>query len=293
MPQEIPALQKTTTRHENEYLPSDTYSDLNMDHSELVDFSGANSTFINCSFKYAFFERTYFRKATFKGCDFTGARFNNSNFRSAEFIDNCKFEYASFHRTLIPSEQMAKNLPGWINLRSELCMSLRSNYDGLGDHDSSRLFFALEMAADSKHKKEAASATEAYYTKPEFSSKYPARLDYRLASLRHEFSAYTWGHGLKPGRLVAWIALILLIITGLVATIPQEIGASPYDDSVAQMIGTIGSCAFYVSTTFLGLSFTMEPTTARAQFLTIVVGFLGLLSLGLIIASMYRTLSRW
>lgn len=273
-------------------LPSSEYRSQDFRHAVFANSGCVDASFEACDFSYATFDRAYFNNCTFTRCKFIGARFITSNLHQVTFTDNCRFEYAYFTTTRVPAPQMASSLPGWSNVKHELCQILKANYESIGDREAANEFFALQMQAEKEHKLKAVRRNDSYYSKPKYDSKWPGRLDYRLSYGAHWLSDALWGHGLKPGRLVLLIIALLAILTILIAISPQSIRGVTYDGSVNTLLAGIGQAAFFVSTTFLGLTYELRPATTWACVITIFIGALGYLALGLFVAAIYRRLAR-
>lgn len=283
---------KGVTTLSDSVLPPGEYSDLELDHFRFTNFSGAECHFKHCSFRYCIFEDSYFRKATFSDCNFTGARFIRSNLRKVKFTENCTLNYAFFTQTWVDPDQLVPSLPTWINVREQLCRTLRANFAELGDDDTALRFLELELAAAGKHKKATVTRDGQYYTKSEFDSNVPLRMDFRWKWWAHRLGEFTWGHGLRPERLLIFITLALLVVVVLLSMIPASIGATVPDGTVSMLLRSVGDVSFFVGSTFLGLTYTMEPTTCFSRILTVVTAALGYLALGMVVASAYRRLAR-
>ena len=128
------------------------------------DANGKGTTFFNCDFSYCFFEDAYFHEAKFENCKFIGAKIKSSNLRNSTFI-GCEFIFTTFTETILPINEVLKNLPTWPNVRSELLQNLRINAAETGDTKNIPLIIKEEIKSDKEHWRLARKRPDSYYTK--------------------------------------------------------------------------------------------------------------------------------
>ena len=118
--------------------------------------------FERVNFNYSTFDAAYLRKCVFDSCTFVGCRFVGSNLHSSTFT-GCKFDYATFERTLVDFDEIVNNAPSVENLQLRFARTLRTNFQSLGDAVAVNKAIALELKATEIHLKKSWFSNEAYY----------------------------------------------------------------------------------------------------------------------------------
>jgi hypothetical protein len=179
------------------------------DNHLFVRLSAKGKTFTNVDFRYTTFDACYFRDAKFDSCDFTGCRFVATNLHGAKFL-GCRFEYASFERTLVDPAILDTECPSLENLRIRFARSLRMNYQQLGDAVAVNKAMKVELEATETHLFKSWASEEEYYRR-----KYVGLLwwsaVYRWALFR--LGDFVWGNGESALRLLRFVLLILICMT--------------------------------------------------------------------------------
>ena len=130
---------------------------------------------------------------------------------SAKF-SGCKFDYATFERTLVDESILDVGCPGAENLRMRFARSLRMNYQQIGDATAANKAVKTELEATGTHLLKAWRSKESYHRK-----KY-AGID-RVAMFANwtVFKALDmiWGNGESLLKLCRFMGAILLFIMTL------------------------------------------------------------------------------
>lgn len=289
-PADLPAgTRKGGKRYVDAYLDSDRpYTDLDFSNCTFSNTGCLSGVFERCDFSYTVFDRSYFRGCTFRDCKFVGARLLHSNFRKIKIEGNTHFDYAYFHQTLIGADTMARCLPGTSNVKRLYCLSLRANYESLADFQAADRFLRLQLEATSEHLQKKQAGAEGYY-RNHYKKGGPLRIRYKLHYAAHIASRYFWGHGLSPRNLSFWFGLFYVALVGLVFGNLQKFSMTA---EPATILAQLRDSAFFVAITLLGLSYDIKPVTTGAQVLTIGIGAIGYGGLALIIAMLFRRISR-
>jgi hypothetical protein len=164
--------------------------------------------FKKVDFRYSVFEGSYLRDCTFDSCDFTGCRFAGTSFHGSSFVD-CKFDYATFERTLITSEILENCCPPYENVKLRFARTLRVNFQQLGDAESVNRAILIELAAAREHLSKAWGSNESYYRK-----KYRGLLRLRAFAswLMFVILDTVWGNGESAWRLGRSAMAVLVVI---------------------------------------------------------------------------------
>lgn len=165
--------------------------------------------FTNVDFKYTFFENCYLRNCTFDSCDFTGCRFTNTQLPNVTFL-GCRFDYATFDKTLIGSEVLDTGCPGHDNLKLRFARSLRTNFQQLGDAEAANKAMLVELSATESHLKKAWRSNESYYR-----SHHPGAIYRTIAFLKwtkFRILDFIWGNGESPLRLARFVLVVLMLM---------------------------------------------------------------------------------
>jgi hypothetical protein len=181
----------------------------NFSNIAFVRLVAKGKTFTRVDFRYTLFDACYLRDCRFDSCDFTGCRFVNTSLQGSKFA-GCKFDYASFERTLIDANVLDTECPGHENLKSRFARSLRVNFQQLGDAVGANKAMKVELSATSIHLQKAAWSNERYY-----------RLHYRgwqrlrIAAEWFEFRTldFIWGNGESIWRLLRFVLIVLGLMT--------------------------------------------------------------------------------
>ena len=165
--------------------------------------------FANVDFKYSFFETCYLRDCQFDSCDFTGCRFLATNLHGSSFL-GCKFDYASFERTLVDNDILDSGCPGHENLKMRFARGLRMNYQLLGDAVSANKAMGVELQASEVHLYKAWHSNESYYRK-----KYA---EWKRAKAFFEWVKFkaldlVWGNGESTYKLIRATLAALIVIS--------------------------------------------------------------------------------
>lgn len=224
-------------------------------HSHFLFAKGNKVRFTNCDFRFCYFSDGYFHEAEFKNCRFVGCKFRDCNLRSAK-ISGCDFSYATFRNTLVPSDQMMRNLPERPNVRQELCCDLRVNASSLGNEADIRRYIDAEMKAQSA-KLGAQRRLESVYYRDRFGS-FTSRIRVYAKSLVHWIDLKIWGHGEKPvnAALSGVIALLLLGGAHYIVHFPG------WPESLALHVDTLKDAILSVLGMALGVSPERVPLSA-------------------------------
>lgn len=239
------------------------------------------------SLEQSIFEGCYFRRAKLTNVSFVGSSFNNCNFEGAE-IRSCDFKYARFHRCLMPADEIISNMPTEPNLRRELARELRANAISVGRTDDADKFLLQEINADIGYHKEIVKSETTY-----FREKHGSLLD-RFGSLvrliRLWIGTKVWGNGTKLGNLIRTVILTLAISTILNLVLDaQYIQANEVSPERLSWVDAIYvSVSSMVSISNLGY----VPISAWARILSLLNSVMGLVFLGLFVATVYRRISR-
>lgn len=140
------------------------------------------------------------------------------------WFENCNFEYSDFQGTIIPNEEILKNLPTYPNTRRNLLQSLRKNAVSVGDYESEKQIVIKEIDAKKEHLRAARKLETSYYKTKYGGFKNQVFVYSKSVGLWLENSI--WGHGEKlirfPVFLLIWSAILALIHTGSIDRISSE-----------------------------------------------------------------------
>ncbi len=163
-------------------------------------------SFKDVDFRYTIFDTCYFRKCKFVSCDFVGCRFVGTSMVGSLFC-GCKFDYTFFERTLIDSSILDVGCPGFDNVKLRFARALRSNYQSLGDLESVKKAFKVELAATESHLYKAWKSGESYYRE-----KYKGwtRIAVFFRWLKFKVFDFIWGNGESARKLAGTVFLICL-----------------------------------------------------------------------------------
>ena len=177
-----------------------------LNNRQFVRLVANTRKFTGCNFRNTTFEACYLRKCTFDSCDFSGCHFERCELPGTSFI-GCKFDYSTFHRTLIEPEILKTGCPSFENLQMRFARSLRVNYQEIGDSDSANEAILVELAATEIHLKKAVSSRDSYYRR-----KYKGFRRVILAIELAKFKAldFIWGNGEKVYRLLRTLFFVLV-----------------------------------------------------------------------------------
>lgn len=176
------------------------------EYKDIHNMSAKSVKFYSTNFKYSVINFSYFHQAIFYDCDFTGTYFIDCNFRSAQFI-RCKFDYSTFRNTLLPYNQILKNLPDKENMKLALLKNLRVNADQIGEKNLIQKLLIEEVKTEIEHKRKAFMHSESYYQ-----NKYRGwnRVKSFFSYCNLSISKILWNHGYSYIRIF-WIILIILL----------------------------------------------------------------------------------
>jgi hypothetical protein len=133
----------------------------------------------------------------------------NTQFPGAKF-SGCKFDYATFEKTLIDPQVLDTECPGLENLKMRFARSLRTNFQQLGDADAVNKAMRVELAATEIHLKKAWQSNESYYR-----SHHPGVVSRMLAFLRwlkFKILDLIWGNGENLSRLLRFVLIVLVLM---------------------------------------------------------------------------------
>lgn len=189
--------------------------------------SAVERIFTKVTFNFVIFDDCYFRNCKFIDCHFIGAQFKGSSFRGSEFPGS-KFDYARFSNTIITTQLIERNLPGYENVALEFAQGLRVNFGQIGDVRGVNKAIIAELAATKVHLKKAAWSRESWYRE-----KYRGLA--RLRSVGEHLSFwcfdFTWGNGESLFKLSRFILLTLVLLAITVWTI-----GTPIEQATAEAI---------------------------------------------------------
>ncbi len=254
----------------------------NQKYKNFIDVSGKQVTYENVDFSYSVFERGYFHKSVFKNCNFTGVRFFNCNFRTATF-ESCDFKYSDFQNTIIPADEVFRNLPTYPNVRRDLLQSLRKNSISVGDYEAEKKIILLEIEAKKEHLRNAIKQDSSYYQQKY--GTWQKKLKLRWSSATLWFDGFFWGHGEKLLRVPLFLLYLLIFVSVCQAVFTHGIWANTGDQ-----ILTI------LKESFLHFFFVLfdvpnSGTLKAFTVLNIIMILAKFLSLGVVISALFRRLS--
>ena len=239
----------------------------------LVRLVAKRKTFKCIDFKYTIFDGCYFRDCIFDSCDFTGCRFLSSNLNGAKFI-GCKFDYATFERTMVDDRILDSSCPGPENLRMRFARALRMNYQQMGDALAANKAVHIELEAEETHLHKAWKSKESYYRK-----KYQGLTRLKMFAQWFEFKVLdlVWGNGESVYKLVRFVFVLLILIA--VADIDI------FGDSMPR---SALEAAQRASQIFLGI---LMPKEWNANLLTAIV-FMRLVTFGFFMSIIIKRFNR-
>jgi hypothetical protein len=240
----------------------------------------------DCSFTQSNFEDSYFRKAVFKNVRFTGSSFRFCNFDKASF-QACDFRYCNFFRCKLPKDEIISCLPPEPNLRRDLAMNLRANYELIGDKKSADTFLDIEIQAHEDELKEIFfSKTEYYKTHYNLLGQIQAGAKFLISKL----SGMVWGYGHRVGRLILSYFLTTSFFSAI--TYFGQINFFVSSNSVPRKLTFWESINMGFCETVSASSPSFIPSTFGGQLITLSASFLGTLFLALLAATLYRRIAR-
>ena len=210
--------------------------------------------FTKVDFKYSIFDACYLRNCIFDSCDFTGCRFVSTNLHGAAF-SGCKFDYATFEKTLLDSGVLDTECPGHENLKMKFARALRVNYQQLGDAVGANKAMNVELQATEVHLRKAWQSNESYYRKKYDGLK---RMKSFLEWLQFKGLDFIWGNGESPWKLARATLLILIFLAVIEVSVFRQ---NPSLHDVARAL-------IEAPQIFLG---TLTPTQYPHSYLTIIL----------------------
>lgn len=165
--------------------------------------------FEKVDFKYSIFDSSYLRECVFDSCNFTGCRFVSANLYGSSFI-GCKFDYATFERTIIDSDILDVGCPGWENLKMKFARTLRMNFQQIGDTKAVNKAIKIELAATEIYLHKAWLSNESYYRKKYQRLK---RVRMFLEWFIFKILDFIWGNGENTYKLFRTAILFLLTMS--------------------------------------------------------------------------------
>jgi hypothetical protein len=184
-------------------------SNAQYDNHIFIRLSAKGRAFRDVDFKYATFDTCYFRDATFDSCNFTGCRFISTNLQGAKF-SGCRFEYATFERTIIDSVILETESPSHENLRMRFARYLRINYQQLGDAAAVNKAMSVELESTRTHLYKSWASEQLYYRK-----KYQGfeRFKEFIRWVAFSASDLVWGNGENAYRLIRAMLSVVVFMT--------------------------------------------------------------------------------
>ena len=122
-------------------------------------------------------------------------------------FSGCKFDYASFEKTLVEPAILDTECPGFENLKLRFARTLRTNFQQLGDANAANKAMNIELDATATHLRKAAWSNEAYYRKHYAGW---GRLKIVLEWALFRALDFVWGNGENAWRLFRFLVLILV-----------------------------------------------------------------------------------
>lgn len=210
MPKAVTDLSRwLTDSHRVEYKDQAIREDVNdsdWSNLQLTRAVAMKKRFKGVKFSNTTFDNCYFRDSYFENCDFTGAKFLSTNLHGSKFR-NCKFDYATFERTLIDRSVLADNSPLHENLRMRFARSLRMNYQQIGDAPSANFAIQVELRATEVHLLRSWLSSDDYYRKKYFG---PDRFFQFVSWSAFKLLDFIWGNGEKISSLLRSVAIVLM-----------------------------------------------------------------------------------
>jgi Pentapeptide repeats (8 copies) len=273
--------------------------------------------------KQSMLDDVYARKGKFKKVDFTGTTFRNCNFDEAVF-DDCFFLYCKFYNTLIKVEQIQRCLPKEANLRKDLAQNLKMNYINLGQKGNSDKFLDIEIEATQ------AELWAIIISKDEYHRKKYNRLDQITSSFKFigfKISSFLWGYGHKVRKLIRSFMIVFLTLSAALFYSQQNsqeelskpnkeikqdsfkrqetLNNSKKKNTVKTMLVTPDSLETkklpkldfiqsikVIASESVGYSTTKPPDNDSAKLIIFLAKLLGIIYLGLFVATLYRKIAR-
>jgi hypothetical protein len=213
---------------------------------------------------FHFFDSCYLREAQFDSCDFTGCRFVATNLHGASFSD-CRFDYATFERTIVDPAIIETECPSYENLRLRFARTLRMNYQQLGDSSAVNRAMKIELEATKTHLYNAWASEKPYYRE-----KYQgfSRLKSFNQWLLFLLNDFVWGNGESIRRLISLVFVLLICMTAFdIYSFGDPAMVKSYKDAFLRSVEV-----------FMGVSVPPEYSKPYVAFITLVrlitVGFL-------------------
>ncbi|XOF33911.1 MAG: pentapeptide repeat-containing protein [Candidatus Electrothrix sp. YB6] len=207
-------------------------SDIEYSNKLFLRIVAKDKRFEKVVFKHSIFDTTYFRNCVFDSCDFTGCRFVGVNLYGAKFT-GCKFDYATFERTIIASDVLDNCCPGWDNLKLKFARTLRVNFQQLGDSKSANKAIKVELNATEIHLKKSWRSNESYYRKKYRGWK---RIGKFLEWLNFKILDFIWGNGENTYKLTRTVILLLIVMALFdVLSFQDPTRIKSYSDAILKM----------------------------------------------------------
>lgn len=258
----------------------------NLNSSSFIRLRIKEAMFDGGSITNSIFEDIYAKKASFSNVDFSGTVFKDCNFDKATFY-NCNFRYCSFSNCLLPINEIIACLPTESNLRKELANNLKVNFSSLGKRKIADVFLDIEIKAEQKEQFEIFRSKTSYYkSRFDIGDRLIALMKYAKSKLL----GFVWGYGHRLSQLFKSYLIIMLIFSLIVYFTKSKF--------FIQNIGSIRELNLQESIFIIyceSINFnhiSIIPYETFSIAILFIIRFLGILYIGLLVASLFRKINR-
>ncbi|MBI2753467.1 MAG: pentapeptide repeat-containing protein [Betaproteobacteria bacterium] len=246
---------------------------VNLRWSTNRDVGLKDAKFVNCNLSQAGFSECYFRRTVFQNCDIVNAKFDSSDFSNAR-IDASRIDFATFRNCEITLRNIRFRQDTNPQVLARVCRNLKLNAMSMGHFDD-----ASDLAYMEKSYERHVLFNQAFAQKTD-------RVGKRLKAIAFWLDAvilnWLWGYGERPWRLM--LAMVATIVA--FGTVQFWLDAIPDKSWWAHV--------YFSGITFLTVGYgDLVPIEAIPRLVAVVEGMVGIMFIGLLIASatkkiMYR-----
>lgn len=262
-----------------------TFEGVHFTHCTFANVSFREARLVSCTFENCAFVDCYFRKTVFDSSRVLGCKFVTCNFPKTQFL-NAAFVYPEFRGSTIAYDDFETSLPDQPNLRRHVADNLAREAEAAGLTRDARRYRIQANRALERYLWNGATGAD------EWSRAHFPGLGQRLAAGFQVFARWAngliWGYGERGVVLVRNAFLLAFVLFPFVFYLLR--------DDLEQRGGDVGVQSYFllsVDSILNGSGFSgVEATTTLARSAVGAEVFLGLVIIGLGIASILRWVTR-